>query len=93
MDEVVMLQIIYVIYNHLLYVGVIASLCAIACAYNKIMKLNNVSTTNTLILVMTLALVVFTWFGKVTGEQFIAFLGMVATYKFGRNQAKVEQLG
>lgn len=54
------------------------------------------STTDTLLFILTIALIVFTYTGIVEPLVFGGFLSSVASYKFGRNQAKVEakqQLG
>lgn len=44
------------------------------------------STTNLLIILLATALIVFTYLKIVDPKDFIAFLGMVAAYKFGRYQ-------
>jgi hypothetical protein len=51
------------------------------------------STTNTIALILTLSMVGFTAFGIADPKDFVAFLMMVMTYKFGRNQAKNTELG
>lgn len=44
------------------------------------------STTDTIIFILTLALIAFTALKIVDPKDFISFLGMVAAYKFGRSQ-------
>lgn len=52
------------------------------------------STTNIIVLILTLSMVGFTAFGIADPKDFMAFLMMVMTYKFGRNQAqKTSELG
>lgn len=51
------------------------------------------STTNTIALLLALAMVGFTAFGIADPKDFVAFLMMVMTYKFGRNQPKTTELG
>lgn len=42
--------------------------------------------TDLLLFVLSLALIVFTFLKIIDPKDFVAFLGMVASYKFGRSQ-------
>ena len=42
--------------------------------------------TDLLLFLLALSLIGFTWLGLTDPKDFIAFLGMVASYKFGRAQ-------
>ena len=42
--------------------------------------------TDVLLFLLALAMVVFTFLGITDPKDFVAFLGMVASYKFGRSQ-------
>lgn len=43
-------------------------------------------TSQIIVIILVLALVVFTWFGKVSSEVFWSSLSMVLWYYFGRNK-------
>jgi hypothetical protein len=45
------------------------------------------STTDTILVALTLALIAFTALHITDPKDFYAFVGMVASYKFGRSQA------
>lgn len=48
------------------------------------------STTDTILALVTVALIAFTAFGITDPKDFITFVSMVASYKFGRAQATKE---
>jgi len=47
------------------------------------------STTDTILFLLALALIAFTALKITDPKDFIAFVGMVASYKFGRTQGQV----
>lgn len=56
----------------------------------------NKLNTDLLLFTLATALIIFTFLGKTDPKDFVAFIGMVASYKFGRSQGidkKEEQLG
>lgn len=50
------------------------------------------ANTDLLLFVLSLALATFTYLGVTDPKDFVAFIGMVASYKFGRSQG-VDKLG
>lgn len=48
------------------------------------------STTNLVLLLMTISLIALTFLKIMDPKDFFSFLGMVASYKFGRSQATKE---
>lgn len=50
------------------------------------------STTDTILTMLIVALIGFTLKGTVDPKDFMGIVLMVASYKFGRNQAKVESI-